>query len=508
MSNQFVAYQDERHGLGAWVAEQIAADMFRFGYWTDADGEIQRDEDGRPLTAHDRPTADLVSTDYGMRLSTATGRSYANVLASPAPRTEDSREGLTYAYRTWTSPRASAEATVSAVISSKAEIGVLPFYDNDNSFNKETLAALIDFPGQRALREYVAESNYVLAAPTDLIHEIEQAGYTNSFAPAGGGEHFQWNRDKQQRYLRKLTTVYATPDAAKHCGPALDGYRARGIDVQILPDGQDIYREGLHLASTLLDPERVVETRYSNTAHERVSKSRGANHVKPLIGVLLSADKAMASGGYQYDSDYAILETDLAGADRIRTSFVAIKKGSPGGSKGSDPVAAEFASVRGYFVPTKKSGRGSADHRALYPLSGEKRFAEKTKGFEAPAYARFVYKFDTVGADARDPSPVFKALAEQKLSYQTTSLDNRPGHPMIVSIDVPAASYTKMKPVLSKLMSMHGVRRLADFPAVQPMVKLETRPKTNGMVTRTKIAMGAIVAILAGLGVYALGAIS
>ena len=477
MANQFVAFQDERHGLGAWVAEQIAADLFRYGVVTDPKGNVQRDENGQPIREMPPHTAQhQVASSYGASLSAPGGRLFDGGGAAAAQHQPQTAERLNFAYRTWTSPRATAEATVSAVISQKAQVGVVPLYDNDNSFNKDTLATLIDYPMQNVLREYVAESNYVLAAPTDLIHEIEQAGYTDSFAAGGSQTPFTWNADKQQRYLRKVTTIFASADAMAHCQAALDGFRAQGIDVQLIPDGVDSYREGLRVASELLDPERIVETHFSGNKHERVSLSRGQNHTKPLIGVLLSADKAMKPDGYNYDSDYAVLEAEMAGADRIRTSFIVTQKGIPPIPPADvDFVDFEMRAIASHFRPQRGQG-GGIDHRALYPVANDAAPRE-TRRQEPPAYIRVLYKFDTVGAGARDYSVVLRRLSEQGLSYQTTTLDNRPNHPMVVSIDVPANKYRTMERVLRSMRDMPNARRLADFPALQPMIKEEIRPR-------------------------------
>lgn len=493
MANQFVAYQDERHGLAAWVAEQIAADVFRNA----AGEETSLHEVAEPAAPREERSHGgaprFTAESYGMRLS-AGGRNTA-VLEGPAPRAR-ADHSLDHAYRTWTSPRTTADSILSTVISGQAQVGVLPLYDNDQSFSRDTLAALIDFPSNEVIREYVAESNYVLAAPADLIHEIEQAGYSDSFSGTGSAQSFQWNRDKQRRYLRKVTTILASSDAQRHCQAALEGYRAQGIDVQTLPDGVDSYREGLRFAADLLDPHRQVKTVYSNSTHMRVSKTRGANHNKPVVAVLLSADKAMQSGGYNYDSDYVVLEAEMAGADRIRTSFIALKKGAPAKAPHDmDEVKYQLESLKSRFQP--ESGKKGADHRALYPIAGD---AKSGGGAPEgpPAYLRCLYKVDTVGEGVQDISPVFKVLAEQNLSYTTTTLDNRQGHPIVFAIDVPADRWTDMKPVLKQFARLTNFRRLAAFPAIQPMIKETIRPET-GPSAKTKTALAIIGLIVAGV---------
>lgn len=460
MANQFVAYQDERHGLGAWVAEQIAASLFRYGVWTDADGKPVLDDEGQPATRATQPAPHTrVAAAYGMSLATA-GTHDTGVLEQP----KKADDGLNFAYRTWVSPRASADSTFSAVISQQAQVGVVPLFDNDFSFNRDTLGALLDFPQNNVLREYVAESNYVLAAPTDLIHEIEQSGFTDSFAPSGSSSSFTWNREKQQRYLRKVTTVYASAEAMRHCGPAIDGFRARGIDVQQIPDGTDSYREGLNVAMQLLDPNRRVETRFSGKKHERVSRSTGANHTKPLIAVLLSGDKAAKPDGYHYDSDYVILEAEMAGAERINTSFLAMTRGAPSSLPSNFPLEP----VRDYFN-IEFEMQALKRHFRPGPAKATPK-GEIALPVETPNYVRCLYKFNTVGKGSKDYSKVFKMLRRQGFSFQTTTLDDRPGHPMVLAVDVPAARYRAMRPVLRAIVKLQAIRRMADFPALRPMV--------------------------------------
>ncbi len=490
MANQFVAYQDERHGLGAWVAEQIAASLFRYGMWVDSDGQPVLDDEGKPATG--RPVPDpttRVASSYGMSLNTA--RSYdGDVGVVEAPK-QKADEALNYAYRTWVSPRSTADATFSSVIAQQAQVGVVPLFDNDFSLNRDTLSALIDFPQTKVLREYVAESNYVLAAPTDLIHEIEQSGFTDSFAPGGAGTSFAWNRDKQQRYLRKVTTVYASAEAMRHCGPAIEGLRARGVDVQQIPDGVDTYREGLRLATGLADPNRMVETRFSGGTHERVSKSRGGNHTKPLIAVLLSGDKAMEGDGYHYDKDYVVLEAEMAGAERIKTSFLAMTKGRPCIFPSKSPI--------GFLRHHANADYEMRSLRAVFegPKKGEHQPGETA---DRPAYVRCLYKFNTVGNGAGDFTRILSILKRQGFSFQTTTLDNRDGHPMVVAVDVPANRYGAMRPVIKEFVRMQGAKRIAAFPALRPMVP----EAMTGSPDRTGQVVAALGAIIVALGGYIL----
>lgn len=509
MANQFVVYQDERHGLGAWVAEQIAADLFRNRIdLSPADagtGDAHNaNADGTDPTAAlqglGRPAREPVASAYGMALNAAGGRSSLN---APAPASAaQADKSLDFAYRTWTSPRANAEATMAAVIGRQAQVGVLPLYDNDRSFDRGTLNALIDFAANDVVREYVADSNYVLAAPSDLVHEIEQSGYTDSFEASGNGAKFAWNRDKQRRYLRKVTTILASADAMDQCAAALDGFRAQGISVQQIPEGLDAYREGLRTSASLLDPDRRVKTVFSNNQHSRESHIRAANHTKGLIAVLLSADKAMTPSGYTYDSDYVILESEMAGADRIRSSFIAITKGIPMfAAPGTDVARFELkllAKKFGLSSPRAKPPK-QADHRALYPMPGDATKAGGSKGPDIPAYVRALYMVNTVGPKAQDISPVLRILTDQGFSYTTSQMDDRAGHPMIFSIDIPAERLSDFEPVLRKMMKLPGARRLAAFPAIQPMVKEAIRPKPSGWTApmRFTAAFSGILVLLA-----------
>lgn len=500
MANQIVAFQDERHGLGAWVAEQVAAHMFRYGMWTDGEGQPVLRDDGRPDNSRTPPTPGAAygaNSNYQMRLSAA-GSSLA-VAEAPRQRTDDQ---LDFAYRTWTSPRTTAESTLSAVIGRQAQLAVVPLYDNDLSFNKETLAALVNFPQNEVLREYVAESNYVLAAPTDLIHEIEQSGYTDSFS-TGQSTAFAWNRDKQLRYMRRVSTIYASADAMKHCQAALDGYRARGVDVQLIPDGVDTYREGLRLSTQMLDPGRRVETRYSATKHERRSYSRGENHQKPLIAVLLSHDRALSHGGYSYDSDYAILEAEMAGADRIRTSFIALRRGFQGlAGDTQDPVSYEVERIKRHFKDRPARGAANGpDQRALYPLAGDAPWPDQANQ-EKPAYVRALYRFNTVGPGVGDYSKVLHTLTSHGFSFRTTMLDNLPGQPMVVALDVPTDGSARLKPALRAIMKQAGARRLCDFAAIRPMVDEQARPKLALGGRKRIAAWGAVGVVLSLVGYF------
>lgn len=504
MANQFVAYQDERHGLAAWVAEQVAADLFRYKA-SEENAQLQEVPDAADPKADLRAggAPSFTAEGYGMRLS-AGGRDTALM----GGRQEKTRpdQGLDQAYRTWTSPRSKAADILSTVISNQAEVGILPLYDHDKSFHRETLNALIDFPANRSIREYVAESNYVLAAPADLIHEIEQSGYTDSFSGAGSSQSFKWNREKQMRYLRKVTTILASADAMKHCGAALDGFRARGIDIQTIPDGVDSYREGLRLASEMLDPERVVETSFSGSEHKRVSFTRGANHTKPVVAVLLSADKALDPNGYSYDSDYIVLEAEMAGADRIRTSFIALQKGVPPiPPEDVDRTAYEMGALKAHFDPSPRKQGSGVDYRFLYPVrEHESARGDRRQSTGVPSIVRCLYMAHTVGPQAKDVSSVFRALAEQKFSYSTTTLDNRPGHPMIFAVDVPVDRWKEMRPVVKELTKLTGFRRLADFAAATEMVEAPVRPAAS-MSQRMRTAwtvIGMIIAAVFGFVIF------
>lgn len=491
MANQFVAFMDERHGLGAWVAEQIAADLFRNPARQRQNGASPRsgapaqDLSGRPVT----------SADLSMSLmGSGTRRSFGNAAAAPAAAPTSSPA----AFKTWTSPRASAEQTAAAVVSGQAQVGVLPLYEEHGGFNTDTLSSLMDFP-QQVLGEYVAESNYVLAVPTDLIHEVDQAGFTDSF-DASGTKAFQWNAEKQRKYRGRVGTVYASSDALRHCAAAVEGMRAKGIDVQLIPDGHDVYREGLAQAAQLLDPTREVSTSYGPNGQQRTSKVKGANHNKPLIGVLLSFDKALGDGGYSFDSDYKVLEAEMAGADRVRTSFIATAAKPKVNGTGTVQVD-DIAAVERFFQKPK--------HRASEveqgPLRRTPGMAGRAEGLEPASgpypFARLLYAIPTVGRDAKDHSPVLAKLAEAGLSYRTVSLDRRDGMPVVLAIDIPAGQQGKLRPVIRALHRLPGAQRLAAFPSVTPMVDASLRPEPTHSPKARMLMQGAAV-ILVALGAF------
>lgn len=498
MANQFVAFMDERHGLGAWVAEQIAADLFK----NPAMARQRQNPGASAGSAQDLAGREVSSASLGMSLlGSGTRRLYGNAGAAPAA----SPTVGSAAYKTWTSPRASAEATAAAVVSGQAQVGVLPLYEEHGGFNTDTLSALMDFP-QRVLGEYVAESNYVLAVPTDLIHEVDQAGFTDSF-DATGTRAFQWTAEKQRKYRNRIGTVYASQDALKHCAAAVEGMRARGIDVQMVPDGKDVYREGLSRSAELLDPKREVETSYGPGGQHRKSKSSAANHNKPLIGVLLSFDKALGDGGYSFDSDYKVLEAEMAGADRVRTSFIATAAMPRQKATRIDPVSEDLALVDRFFsVPRRRAG--SVEQGPLRRAPG---LDERADGLEPAAgpypFARLLYAIPTVGRDARDHSPVLARLAEAGLSYRTVSLDRREGMPVVVAIDVPAGQQGQLKSVLRAIHRLPGAQRLATFPSVTPMVAESLRPKPT-VDPRARLLVQGTIAIVVGLAVFVAASIA
>jgi hypothetical protein len=82
---------------------------------------------------------------------------------------------------------------------------------------------------------------------------------------------------------------------------------------------------------------------------------------------------------------------------------------------------------------------------------------------------------------------------------------------MVVAVDVPADRWKEMRPVLRVLTKLTAWRRLADFPALQPMVKDAILPKASGTPAVATMAMWlgfvglavlayAVIAILMGQG--------
>ncbi|NNU17268.1 hypothetical protein HK107_13135 [Parvularcula sp. ZS-1/3] len=496
MANQFVAFMDERHGLGAWVAEQIAADLFRNPTRARAVNGGGARNGAAPGASQDLSGREITSSDLSMSLyGSGTRRSFGNAAAAPA--SAPTAGGA--AFKTWTSPRASAESTAAAVVSGQAQVGVLPLYDEHGGFNTDTLSALMDFP-QQVLGEYVAESNYVLAVPTDMIHEVDQAGFTDSF-DATGTRAFQWNAEKQRKYRGRIGTVYASNDALRHCAAAVEGLRARGIDVQQLPDGTDTYREGLSRAAELLDPEREVHTKYGPGGQERVSKTSGANHSKPLIGVLLSFDKALGDGGYSFDSDYKVLEAEMAGADRVRTSFIATSALPRRGATRADLMSGDIAAVERFFDSGRSLKKGKDTPLRHTPGLDDDGLPQVQQEGGYP-YARLLYSIPTVGREAKDHSQVLSKLSEAKLSYRTVSLDRRDGMPVVLAIDVPQGHQHKLRPIVRMIHRLPGAQRLAAFPSVTPMIAEGLRPQPASDPKARLLLKGTALIVL-GLAAFA-----
>jgi hypothetical protein len=488
MANQFVAYMDERHGLGAWVAEQVAQDVF-------ANPAGRRSSAAAGPGAQDLSANRISAADLGLSLyASGARRSFGNDAAGRAAEAAPSRAS----YRTWTSPRATAAETAAAVISGDAQIGVLPLFDGHGGFNQDTLAALLDFP-QDVLGEYLAESNYVLAVPSALVHEVDQSGFTDSF-DASGAKAFQWNAEKQRKYRGRLGTVYASKDALRHCRAAIDGLRASGVDVQVLADGTDTYREGLRIANSLLDPQRQVETSYGPNGQQRISRSTGANHTKPLVGVLLSFDKAVSTESYSFDSDYLPLEVEMAGADRIRTSFVATAAAERSATGSGALKRSDLEAVRQFFRPHLAKERTSTAALAGAPGLPSPQPGHRGPGGTYP-YARVLYAVPTVGKGVKDHSPLLAKLAESGLSYRTSSLDGREGVPVVIAVDVPQGHEKKLAPISKGIEKLPGARRLAAFPSVQPMVPEGLRP-TPATDPKTRKVLQGTVLIVAALAAF------
>ncbi len=496
MGNQYVAFMDERHGLGSWVAEQIAGDLFRNPEASKGPAFSAAPNGGAGAkTMSARP---VTSADLSMSLlASGTSRRYSgNAPAAAAPA--GASEARSH-YKTWTSPRATAQSTAAAVVAGEAQVGVLPLYEEGIGFNRDTLSALIDFP-QTVLGEYVAESNYVLAVPTDLIHEVDQAGFTDSF-DSSGGRSFQWTAEKQRKYRNRVGIVYATADAMRHCAPAIEGMRAKGIDVQLLPDGTDAYREGLSRAAQWLDPNRQVETSYSSAGQQRVSRTSAANRSKPLVGVLLSFDKALGDGNYSFDSDYQVMDTEMAGADRVRTSFIATTGVKAESAKLAAGPGADKALMQQIFRGGPKASV-AAPEGLLRQTPGLSHHAgpHATEAGGYP-YARLLYAVPTVGPKAKDHAPVLAALAAHGFSHRVTTIDDREGMPAVIAIDVPRGGEAGLKPVLGAIYRLPGARRLAAFPSVNPMVAEDQRPRGSFSPKKRKLMMGAGI-ILAGLAAF------
>ena len=463
MANQLVAYQDDRHGLAAWVAEEIAKSSAPA-------------RDGDPA---DRLAAPVSTGAYGLSLSGG------GAPARYPARRDEAHPDFSSAYKAWTSARASAESTVAAVVGGQARWGVLPLMD-DGGFERDTLAALIDFPQARPVREFVASSNYVLAVPTDMIHEAEQAGFTDSFSP-GGSQSFQWTEAKRSKYRARVGTVLASTDALRHCAAAVEGLRA---------------------AHAMLDPERQVETRYSGERQERRSRTRGANAHKPLVGILMTLDKAMGDQGYVYGGDYTVLDAQMAGADPVRTSYVAV--GKPAKARTRDPVRAAYAEIDAAFAANPRrlpngDARDDRASRAAFGYGGDAPTVQDSAPCGGSALVRVLWAVATTGTSdgARgrmvDYAPILSELTRARIAHKVTPLDGRPGNPVVIAFDLEAGASRRAKPIIRKLAAMRGSQRLATFPATEPLVPEAMRAK--GEEGRGAVwAATAMVGVLGVLG--------
>jgi len=497
VGNQFVAYMDEHHGLGAWVAENIAVDVFKnaASRADRAQSKATSDTDGRKVATAEHSMA-LKSPSNRTRRDY--GENAASAVQAPVPSSKPPNSAAGSKYKTWTSPRTSAADTAAAVIAGHAQVGVYPLYDSSNGFNVETLNTLLDFP-QDILTEYTAESNFVLAVPTDLIHQAEQSGFADSFEATKGTRSFQWTSDKQFKYRNRVGTIYATPDALRQCGAAVAGWKAKGIDVQSLADGTDVYREGLERAAERLDPNREISTSHGADGQQRVSKIKAGNHNTPLIGVIMSFDKAIQQGNpWNHDSDYQLLEKDLIGADPVETIFVATTQKPSTPRVFNDRASADFSALDRFLGKRRKAAESEE--------AGSPRLVLSASGVEPVGgpwdYARILYAIPTVGEGAEDHSVVLKRLAEQNLSYRTVTLESRERRPVVIAIDVPTGLQGKLKPVMRAVYKLPGAQRLGVFPATSPMVAPDMRPKPS-VDSRLKVAVLGAAAILASAAAVA-----
>ena len=504
MANQFVAYQDDRHGLGAWVASRVAETAFADVGGMDVGGMARG--------------ADAASPDGGVGYASArsggvfSGPTFSGGRPEAGRRRSDPRT-LSSAYKAHVSPRQGASDVAATVVSGQARFGVLPLMD-DGGLNAETLAALIDFPAAAPAREFVASSNFVLAVPAVAVHEIEQAGFTDSFQ-SNGQASFQWNEKKQRKYLGRVGRVLASGDAMRLCRPAIDGLRARGVEVVHVPDDADSYREGLRIANAGLDPNRAVETAYDGTAQTRVSRTRGANHAKGLTAVLLTADRAWGPQGYDYDEDYLLLDVDMAGADPVRTAFVAVAKA--GGPRAKDTARDAMLAIRAALDSDPRSlpGRGGADHRASradFVLPGDagarsgRDIDGRGGGAGASDLARVLWSVPTTGAASpkgrvSDYSPVIGMLTRAGLPHKVAQLSGRPGNPVVIAFDVPRAKAGRAKKIVERLARMHGARRLGAFPATEALVDPALMPRGEDGAGAIRAA-SLVVGVLGMLGLF------
>lgn len=396
MSDGFIAYQDEEHGLGFKVA-QILSEKY-------ARRELRH---GKSSTV-----SDMKQTD-------------------PLPLK--------------LSPRRDTASTLASLISHRAAFGLVPLEDDRGKYDKLTLEALIDFKDYYIEAEMRDDDDYVLAVPSVSIYELGESAFPSSHKSASHVGALPRNLEMQETLRRRVGVIYASADALERCQAALHGYEAQGIDIQRLADNEDPYRTILNKALEGLDQDRMIYTAIddSDSTVRRLSGMRAAAHAKPLIGVLLPRDVAtmgrqtMGNGlADPSSSEYVLLDDHLEGNTKMASRFLVLSRIGEK-TRAAKPVIGVL---------------GQQDIWMRKVNRAFQRFIKEGDKAEHD-YARFLIKLDTRGKGVLDIDEITDELNRAKLAYTPIVLNKRPDRlPVILEVEVPnePEARRKFKTILTK----------------------------------------------------------
>ena len=195
----------------------------------------------------------------------------------------------------------------------------------------------------------------------------------------------------------------------------------------------------------------------------------------------------------------------MAGADAVRTSYLAVGKRPGGGGRARDPLRASLSAIHAaldadpHAVPTV----GGADHRMS-------RGFERTRGKPKPSgygasLARVLWKVNTTGAsDARsgrmtDYSGALAALTRAGVPHKVTHIEGRDGNPVVIAFDVARGREKAAQPAIRALLGIKGSQMLATFPATQPLVEDALMPRGEGGRGALR-TLGGVMAVVTALG--------
>ncbi|MGV6802010.1 MAG: hypothetical protein ACWA5L_08840 [bacterium] len=353
-----------------------------------------------------------------------------------------------------TSPRRTSGETLATLISRQASAAVVPIENDLGGYNRETLAALMDFSGYRVAGAHSASDNYVLAVPAAQVHELGESAFPSSFKDRRGAIGNMPINEAMRNMLRnRIGRVYASPDALDRCAPALDGLAAQGIEISRLPEHVNPYRTVLEEALGGLDPKRMVTTKLDDKSGklERLSQSSGKNFAKSLSAVLLPANSVflgMAQDNKDHEGaeyhDYVLVDNRLEGNQNISTRFLVIER--------RDPLEKE----------------------TLRSLSSEDRFFA-SKGSDLPTtvsknpYARLLLAVNSRGKKTANVNELTDFMARRRLAYTPVVVNDRPDVlPIIYEIELRPEQLKDVKDLVSLAFRADKnwqAKLLGDYPS-------------------------------------------